>query len=136
MERKGRGRTAEGSWYWKPSASKRIFPKGIKVRGQGGKMAGEPRSQSESPPGQAAVSGRSRRAAVFAGWVDTLGLLIRVMKLGVGNSVPRPSKHTSELTPKLSLWWCRGPSGHRLSPNSATCEGGRGRGAQPGPCPS
>ena len=99
-ERKGRGRIAEGSWCWKPSPSRRIFPKRSKVRGQGeekGWRAPQPiRRPTRTSWPWPAVSGRSGRAAVFAERVDTLGLVIRRMvRLVVRRSVPRPSRHTS-----------------------------------------
>ena len=112
-KRKGRGKVAEGSWCWKPSPTKRIFPKRFKVRGQGeekGWRAPQPiRKPTRKSCPWPAVSGLSGQAAVFADNVDTLGLVIRMMKLGVRSSVPRPSKHISEPAQKLSLCCCVGP---------------------------
>lgn len=88
------------------------FSEAFKVRGQGeekGWRAPQPiRKPTRTSGPWPAVSGLSGQAAVFAECVDTLGLVIRMMKLGV-SSVPRPSKHTSEPAQKLPLCCCVGP---------------------------
>lgn len=101
-------RTGRGCCCWKPWQANGFFRRGLKSEAQGRKMAGEPRSQSESPPGTSwtwpAATGHSPRAATFTGCVDILDLVIRMMmKLWVRNSVPHPSKHTSESAQYLSL---------------------------------
>lgn len=88
-----------------------IFRSVLKSEARGGKGLESPAANQKAHQEERALAwspGLSGQAAVFAECVDTLGLVIRMMKLGV-SSVPRPSKHTSEPAQTLPLCCCVGP---------------------------